>query len=226
MISVKFKDKEFMSTMNNFMNYSYGFLDGAQQGREKLLNKLGKEVIEKLKDYVDSMARVSPQTLHHVYEWNQVGSPAARLFDLNYRADKKGISFNYTFSQSRSVRSGSTTPFYDKARIMEEGIPVTISPVFREALRFEKDGQEVFVKGPVTVNNPGGSAVQGGFENTISTFFESYFTQSFLMISGVLAHLDNLKEYREGLSKVSGGHSAGVAAGMRWSSQEGRFVSE
>jgi len=223
-ISIKFGTKSFDNDMNNFMNYSFGFLQGVEEGKPKLLKNLAEDVIERLKNYIDSMARVNPEILHHVYEWYQVGSPSQRLYSLNYKVSKNGISFNYTFSQSRTVKAGSTTPFYNKAQIIEEGLPVTISPRYKEALRFEDNGKEVFVRGPVQVSNPGGAAAAGGFNRTVDSFFSSYFTQSFLLTSGVLQHLKQLKEYRDGLKNVSGGRPAGVIAGVRWCSQESRFV--
>jgi len=74
--------------------------------------------------------------LHHVYEWYQTGSPAARLFDINYISNQIGLSFNSTFRQSVSIKSGSKVPFYNKAQIIENGIPVTIRPVSSEVLSF------------------------------------------------------------------------------------------
>ena len=129
-----------------------------------------------LKQYVDASARVNPSLLHHVYEWDKAGSPDSRLFDVNYTITGNGLSFNSNFRQSRTIKVGSRTPFYDKARIMEDGIAVTIRPRKAKVLAFEDSGEQVFTKGPVTVNNPGGNT-KGQFENVFNSFFNVYFTQ-------------------------------------------------
>jgi hypothetical protein len=84
MISVKVNNKKFMRDMNNLMGYSIGFMTGVKRGQGVFLKGFGETVIEALKLYVDSNARVSPQLLHHVYEWNETGSPEARLFEIRY----------------------------------------------------------------------------------------------------------------------------------------------
>jgi len=155
--------------------------------------------------------------LHHVYEWYMTGSPDARLFDLQYTVSGLGLSFKSTFSQSTSIKNGSTVPFYDKARIMENGIPVTIKPVSSPVLVFEDNGETVFTKNPVSVANPGGGAVNGSFERTFDMFFEQYFTQSFLKASGMLDYLSNPIAYKKNLEKGKrGGRAVGVTTGYRW----------
>jgi len=136
-INIKLNDKLFMSEMENIINYSVGFLDGVKKGKNVFLNKLGAEVVDLLKQYVDSNARVSPSTMHHVYEWYEAGSPNARLFDITYTVSNLGLSFKSTFSQSRSIQNGSREPFYNKANIMETGMSVTIAPRNAKVLRLK-----------------------------------------------------------------------------------------
>ena len=116
---VKFNDKKFMNDMVNIIEYSIGFLDGIQSGKKVFLDNLGREVIDLLKEYIDSNARVNPQALHHIYEWYSTGSPNARLFDIDYSVSGIGLSFKSSFRQSTSIQDGSNTPFYNKAYIME-----------------------------------------------------------------------------------------------------------
>ncbi|NDB81645.1 MAG: hypothetical protein EB127_02665, partial [Alphaproteobacteria bacterium] len=111
---VTMNDKVFNKQMNNIINYSIGFLDGIQKGKRVFLDKLGLGVIQALSQYIDVQARSNPQALHHVYEWNQVGSPSARLFDLNYTVSNLGLSLNSKFRQSRTVSENMTVPFYNK----------------------------------------------------------------------------------------------------------------
>jgi hypothetical protein len=216
MISIKINDKDLMRDMNNIINYSFGFLEGIQKGKRLFLDNLGKDITELVKEYIDSSARVNPSRLHHVYEWYQNGSPDARLFDINYTVSNLGLSFKSTLSQSKTIKDGSRTPFYDKARIMEDGIPVTIIPTKAKVLSFEIDGEQVFTKGPVVVENPGGNS-QGGFESVVDQFFTQYFTQAFLRKSGALSELENVQIYKNNFAAGSKqGRGKGIETGYRW----------
>lgn len=217
MINIKYRTNDFMKDMDNLVKYTNGFLDGAQAGKKELLETIGKRTVEILDEFIDANARTNQQVLHHVYEWNEAGSPGARLFDLEYTTSGGGLTFRSTFRQSTSVQAGSTTPFYDKARIMEQGIPVTIRPVRAKVLVFEDNGQEVFTKSPVTVSNPGGQAVAGGFEQTVETFFRSYWQQSFLKATGIADILRNPIQFKQNLPRAkAGGRAVGYDVGYRW----------
>lgn len=217
MINAKFNSDEFLKEMNQIVEYSSGFLEGAQRGKVELMENIGAAVVEAIKQFIDSNARVNPQMLHHVYEWYRSGSPEARLFDINYIATHVGLSFNSTFRQSISVQMGSRVPFYNKAEIMERGIPVTIVPTSRKPLVFENMGETVFTKSPVTVSNPGGDAVSGAYERVFNQFFEQYFSQSFLRSSRILDHLNDPTPFKSNLSGGKrGGRSFGINVGYRW----------
>jgi hypothetical protein len=217
MIKLRFNDAKFMKTMNNIAKYSEGFLDGVHSGKNIFLGGLGKQVIEAIKIYIDANARVNPAALHHVYEWERTGSPSARLFDIDYTVSNLGLSLRSTFRQSSSIKSGSKTPFYDKARIMENGIPVVITPRSANVLAFEQDGEMIFTKGPVVVDNPGGSSTQGGFEKTFDSFFRNYFSQAFLRSSGILDYLKRPSLYKKNfVAGQKGGRSVGISTGYRW----------
>ena len=177
-MNVSLDIKNFEKTLNNIALYSLGFVEGVNKGKKIFLNNLGKSTIYAIGRYIDVEAKANSAALHQVYEWYQVGSPAARLFDLDYTVSNAGLSLSSTFRQSRSLSEGGTVPFYNKAKIMEDGIPVTIKPK-RSALRFTAGGEEIFTRKPVTVRNPGGQAVQGSFERTFDEFMRNYFTQGF-----------------------------------------------
>lgn len=207
--------------MNNIINYSLGFLEGIQSGKTEFLNNLGKNTIQSMKDYVDMNARVDPQMLQHMYEWNQVGSPSGRLYDLNYTVSNLGLSIKSSFRQSTSIKEGSNIPFYDKARIMENGIPVTIRPKTASVLAFDDNGETIFTKNPITIQNPGGKMAQGGFEKTFDDFMR-YFSQAFLMSSGIGKYLKNPVAYKKNLAAGKrGGKSVGVQSGYRWIANAG-----
>jgi len=217
-----FDSKQFKKDMNNIVNYSIGFLEGAQRGKTIFLKTLGMETVELMKEFIDSNARVNPQMLHHVYEWTMTGSPEARLYDISYTTSNLGLSFKSSFSQSRSIKDGSRTPFYDKARIMEEGIPVTIRPKVAQVLAFEDNGETVFTRGPVQVLNPGGTEVEGGFEKVFDMFFNKYFSQAFLRTSGIARYLENPQVYKKDMPAGKRmGKAKGLSTGYRWIANAG-----
>ena len=214
---VTFDDKQFLKDVLGAVNYSEGFIEGIQEGKPEFLTLFGKEVIQVLKEFVDSNARVDPQMLQHVYEWYHVGSPDARLYDVQCHLSGTGISFNYTFSQSRSIKDGSHVPFYDKARIMEDGIPVTIKPVAAQALAFDINGETVFTKTPVEISNPGGSYAKDGFKTVFDSFFSNYFTQSFLLASGMVDYLKSPFLFSKNFAgSRSGGKQLGRNTGIEF----------
>lgn len=129
-------------------------------------------------NYVDAQARSKPKSLHHVYEWKKVGQPTARLFKLNVVGkDRLSFKVGYEFLMSSSnVPSGRRMKKYkfaNKAFIMENGIPVRISPKAAERLVFETNGYTVFMpKGvSITVSKPGGGAATHQFRLAYSRFF-------------------------------------------------------
>jgi hypothetical protein len=217
-----FNSNQFKKEMNNIVNYSIGFLEGVQRGKTIFLRTVGMETVEVMKEFIDSNARVNPEMLHHIYEWNLTGSPEARLYDISYTVSNLGLSFKSSFSQSRSIKDGSRTPFYDKARIMENGIPVTIRPKTAQVLAFDDNGETVFTRGPIEVLNPGGTEVEGAFEKTFDMFFNRYFSQAFLRTSGIARYLENPQVYKKNMpegKKV--GKSKGISTGYRWIANAG-----
>jgi len=110
-----------------------------------------------------------------------------------------------------------TTPFYNKAKIMEEGIPVTITPTKSKALRFSGPNGEVFTSKPIKVDNPGGDPVIGGFESAFDEFMTRYFKQSFLRASGVYDYIKKPTLYKKNLKAGSiAGRSKGIDTGFKW----------
>jgi hypothetical protein len=209
--------KAFEKQITNIANYSFGFLDGINRGKREFLNNLGKGVIFALGQYIDSEARANSRSMHHVYEWYKTGSPSARLFSLDYTVSNLGLSINSTFKQSSTLKEDMTVPFYNKAKIMEKGIPVVIKPRSGGALKFKEGGQEIFVRKAVTVRNPGGEEVEGSFERVFDEFMRTYFTQAFLRSSGLLAYLNKPTAYKKNFLAGSRlGKSKGIETGYKW----------
>ena len=207
----------FEKQMQNLVKYSSGFIDGIHEVKKIFLNNLGLGTVEALKMYVDTEARLNPQALQHVYEWYQTGSPAARLFDINYTVSNLGLSIKSKFKQSRTLQDNSTVPFYNKAIVMENRIPVTITPKKSSVLAFQANGETIFTPNSVTVRNPGGNMAAGSFESIVDEFMLSYFKQSFIRSSGLFDYIKNPRLYKTNIAAgVKGGRSVGVSTGFKW----------
>jgi hypothetical protein len=216
MIKMKIDSRKFNKDMNNIMQYSFGFLDGVQRGKKAFYNILGPQIAELASQFIDSNSKVSPDLLHHIYEWERVGSPKSRLFDITPIVSNLGITFNSSLKQSQSIKKGSKVPFYNKAQIMEDGVAVTIKPVRAQALRFEVGGEEIYTTSEVVVENPGGQT-QGQFKNVVANFFNVYFRQSFFQASGIKQYLENPVIYKKNLQRGKDrGRSEGIKTGYRW----------
>lgn len=143
--------------------------------REIIFNQIEKDFGE----FIDSQARVKPKSLHHVYEWKQVGDPSARLFKLNkLNTEGLGFSVSYEFLPSKTFASSSGNRrhvFINKAAVMEAGMPLKIAPRHSKRLVFETNGYKVFMPegASVTVRRPGGAGVKNSFMMTYSRFFKS-----------------------------------------------------
>ena len=139
-----------------------------------LFNELDKE----FGLYVDAKARTKPKSLHHVYEWERTGNSESRLFKLNLM-ESSTLSFklDYEFKISKTYSGNSTSKkkykFPNKAFIMENSIPVTISPRSSRRLVFKINDFTIFMPegASVKVANPGGKASTNQFTLSYSHFF-------------------------------------------------------
>jgi hypothetical protein len=147
--------------------------------RNKFQSMIYDQIDKDFGDYIDAQARMKPKSLHHVYEWKQTGQDSARLFKLN-KLSKDGLSFQigYDFKLSKSKvpknkKSKNSYVFANKAFVMEEGKPITISPKASKRLVFEVNGYTVFMpKGAsVVVRRPGGAATTSSFKMAYQHFF-------------------------------------------------------
>lgn len=216
-MKVSLNTKDLEKKLLNITQYSFGFLDGIDGGKAIFLENFGNGVIKVLQLYIDSQARSNPQSLHHVYEWYCAGRPDSRLFDITQNVNRAGVSFNATFTQSNTLSHDSNEPFYDKARIMEQGKTLHIAPKNGTTLSFNIDGEQVFTRNEVTVNNPGGDYVEGSFRDVMDEFFSSYFTQSFLRSSGLYEYLKKPDGYKDNIKTGSTkGKAKGYETGFKW----------
>lgn len=219
---VALDDKRFMREMNNIIQYAEGFIEGAKRGKPALLTNVAKDLKFMIGQYIDSSARVNPDSLHHVYEWYRTGSADARLFDIDYVVAGNSLSMGATLRQSTTMSKGSNVPFRNKAYVMENGISVKISPKNSPVLAFEDNEEKVFTRKSVLVDNPGGSMVEEGFESVFKEFFVKYLSQSIIFSSGIAYNLKNPIDFSKNLrAGASGGRSVGVRTGQAWISRSG-----
>jgi hypothetical protein len=226
-MKITFNDKAFFKEMNNIVEYSEGFLEGTERGKYGMLQNVGVSMSALLGEFVDSNARANPQMLQHVYEWYNSGNRSERLFDIHFMLMRNGVSFDYSFRQSQSIKDGSNVSFYDKAQIMEEGRAVTIKPKNKDILSFNIDGEQVVTSKPVQVKKPGGAYAMGGLQRTVEQFFGTYLTQSFIIVSGLKDYLSNPITYKKNMNsgKING-RSVGIQTGYRWMVMAGAGASE
>jgi len=218
MINVRYNTADLNKKIKNVVQYTYGFEKGIKENKKNFNLQLGKYSLEILNKYIDSKARMSPDKLHHVYEWGSVGSPESRLFDIDVSATQNNIVFYGKFLPSKSISDTSDEPFINKAEVMENAILIEISPRSSNVLAFEAEGEAVFSADSIYISNPGGDSVAGSFGNVVEEFFENYYTNVVLMQSGIFKKLSNPLEYSAGFSAGAsgGGFSAGRAAGKKY----------
>jgi hypothetical protein len=212
----KVDSKQINSILTNTVKYSYGFLDGVEMDQILFNQKLGEFTVDALNKFVDSQARANPDSLHHVYEWGQVGDEGGRLFSITPKASKRVINFSGKFLKSSSVSPTSDEPFYDKASIMENSIDITVEPRDGGVLAFEDNGEMVFTSSAVYIANPGGDEVAGSFGRVVDEFFLSYF--SYGLLQDYLSQLAVADEYTRYFASGAkgGGRSAGINAGKKY----------
>jgi len=216
---VTFNTNQFSKTIGGVVEYSMGFLDGAKNNARRLSKGVAELSIEAFYDYLDGLARMHPGMLHHVYEWGQVGNPSARLAELTTSMSARNTTISANFLQSTSISESSNEPFYNKAEIMEEGIPVVINQVQAKALFFTVDGQEFFRSGPIVIANPGGSGTRGSFVKAFNEFYGAYFEEVFLKSIRFYDKLRNPREYSKSIksgAKSQNSYGIGKRAALSW----------
>lgn len=222
MIGLRYDKRSFNKTLYNAIEYSKGFLEGAELGTIVFNTQLAAITEQALKKYIDIKAKANPESFHHIYEWQRVGDPSARLFEIFGTASKNNIVFTGEFLPSSSVSENSNEPFVDKAKVMENRISILVEPRSADALVFDIDGQQVFTVNSIFVENPGGDEVAGSFGRAVDDFFEVYFTTTVLKQSGIYEQLGFPKEFTQYFSSGAKiGRAAGRKAGMEYMTIKG-----
>ena len=106
---------------------------------------------------------------------------------------------------------------YANEIVRNDSDKLTIKPKKSKVLVFEENGETVFTRNPVTVNNPGGEDAQGGFEEVLDIFLNQYFKQSFLKSSGLSDYIKNPKAFKTNLrAGAKYGKGFGYSTGYKW----------
>ena len=196
---LKFDLNDFNKEMQKVIDYSTGFVNGVGQNEQYFNNQLAEIIKEGFYKYVDSVARLEPNRLHHMYEWEQTGVDNARLFRIEAFSGRQSIRFVTEFMQSTSTSPSANEPFVDKASVMESGTTITITPRGEGPLAFEgDDGEMVFTNEEVTIDNPGGN-VAGQFASVAKEFFTNYLDQG--MLKQLMMDLQSPVEFAQGWGK-------------------------
>lgn len=173
---------DFNKKLNGLLEYAEGFLETLGASDEALSDSTADVAVESAYVFIDSMARMHPERLHHVYEWGRTGVPEFRLFKLYKTQVGRAIQISPGFIESIMPSAGSKQVFRTKAVVMEAGDPITIRPVNSDWLVFEGDNGTIFTKNPVTVPHPGGIAVAGAFKNTMENF-NMFFQNTYMKVT-------------------------------------------
>ena len=197
---ISYNKIDFDNTMRAALGYSEGFVRGLNQYEAYFNAQLAEIITQAFYQYVDSVARLEPDRLHHVYEWGQAGMDSARLFRIESFTGRQSIRFVTEFQQSTSVSPTGNEPFVDKASIMEEGISITITPNDGGVLAFEgDDGDMVFTPNEVVIDDPGGPGVKGQFYMVVREFFDAYLSKG--MLRQFILEMETPTEFTQGWGK-------------------------
>lgn len=219
MYSIKFDSKEAMKMLSNIVSYTDGFIKETEAKESTIASRLAEASIEGFYDYLDGLARTNPGMLHHVYEWGAVGDPGARLVELKKRLGARSADIEAEFIASSSVPEGGSEPFYEKAEIMEEGIPVTVQAVQAKAMFFQIGGEEFFRAGPIVIENPGGEATRGSFVKAFEEFYNNYFEDVYLRAIRFYDHFENPRDFTANAPRAmrsAGAEGIGRTTALKW----------
>jgi hypothetical protein len=167
-------------------NYLTGFLKGVSeqirtdQHMGPVLKYVHAELAQAFDDYMTAVSTADPSRFHHVYEWNQIGNPQAKLWKNVLRGQGGNRTATWTWRASKTIVPVTAEAqdvgveavhiFVWKAPVMEYATNITIRPSRKTGLAFftgptSDDGRwELrFTKSPIDVQNPGGAQVKGAF---------------------------------------------------------------
>lgn len=139
----------------------------------------------------------NPGTFDHMYEWNQVGDPNGKLWRHVLRGNGKNRAAFFEFKASKktvpvdprlqAVRVKRIHVFVWKAMVLENGLPVKISPKLAKYLVFVSKTNSrgsssgtgyikngiVYFKGTISIARAGNQRINGSFTREWTTWWAS-----------------------------------------------------
>jgi hypothetical protein len=166
--------------------YVAGFLKGisaelkTDQHMGPVLKYIHGELAQAFDEYMTALSTAMPSRFHHVYEWNQIGNPAAKLWKNVLRGHGGSRTATWTWRASKTVVPVTEEAqevgvkqihvFVWKAPVMEFSTDLTIGPKRGKGIAYftgpvSDPGRWKlnFTQSPITVQNPGGEQVKGAF---------------------------------------------------------------
>jgi hypothetical protein len=168
------------------------------RGQGNIQKTIETSVNRKFLPYMNSMSRANKKSMHHLYEWNKVGSTRHRLFDLVIPPTSRGranFSMGIRFRPSRTLvplteaqaNPGPTGKvvkkvhvFWNKAMVMEYGQKVIVRPKSSRFLAFDTPpGLPTTPSGLTFTSHPvyidySSRPTYHGLQNAIEGFFSGY----------------------------------------------------
>lgn len=167
-------------------NFLTGYLKGlseeirTDQHMGPVLKYVHAELAQAFDAYMTAISTADPSRFHHVYEWNQIGNPNAKLWKNILRGQGGNRTVTWTWRASKTivpvtqeaqdVGVQAVHVFVWKAPVMEYSTDITITPKRKTGLAYftgpTSDPERWklnFTKSPIDVQNPGGMQVKGAF---------------------------------------------------------------
>ena len=124
--------------------------------------------------YMDSKARASTKSFHHIYEFGMTGQKDGRLFKAGVVDSPSGAVLSYSFTTAK-VPNDNGYPFPQKALVMETGEPLIIKPKSKQYLKYRLDDGQFITSKESFVPEPGGP-VKNNFQDEFNSFMRTQIT--------------------------------------------------
>jgi len=230
-LTFRVNSKDVEKVIRNTIEYTDGFLDEFKRQEPTILRDVMEASIDIFYEDLDQMATSSPNRFHHLYEWDQVGQPSARLVELDAQLKSKVGNIRAFFLESFSLPTNRADsfgiapetyePFSFKAEVMENGSGVIVQPKNFSKVKFAIGQNMYYSERPIFISNPGGNDVQGSF----TAFFKMFFSKKYFVDKVLYSDLNFQKyfsrpvPYEKNYRRAVKGNSAkaqGRAAAQEW----------
>lgn len=157
--------------MAQYQLLTVDMIHNSPEASQKIGTAAGKTLVKYFEEYYANLTRANKYLYQHVYEFDRGGDNKYKLFKAQISSNMGNVKIKYNFMNAR-VPNRNGYLFKNKAEIMESGKEVTIKPKNSSVLMFNIDGQNIFSKSEIKVQNPGGD-VSGNFEEQFNKYMKS-----------------------------------------------------